>query len=47
LPEGYSRVRDFVFSLNWEQQYEIGLRVWQSAMYGEINPDVVIQFIKK
>jgi hypothetical protein len=27
-----SRVRDYVSSLSWEEQYRIGLEIWQHGM---------------
>lgn len=37
--------KQFITTLTWSQQYEIGLRIWQSAMYGSIDSAVVKKFI--
>jgi RHS repeat-associated protein len=34
LPEGFTRVRDYIATLPWEEQWQAGLEIWQEAMEG-------------
>jgi hypothetical protein len=44
LPAGFDDVQDFVLTLDWKQQYDIGLRLYQAVMYSrlpETGPDII------